>query len=95
MKKLALTKYEREILKAVESGKYEQVEDFEKLKKEMMKSAKYTLEKLKKEKNLNLRVAGSDLVAIKNKAMENGIPYQTMISTLLHQFATGKINIVL
>jgi len=95
MKKLILTKYEREILKAVESGKYEQVEDFEKLKKEMMKSAKYTLEKLKKEKNLNLRVAGSDLVAIKNKAMENGIPYQTMISTLLHQFATGKINIVL
>lgn len=48
-----------------------------------------------KSKSVNLRVQPSILETIKQKAKKAGLPYQTLINTLLHQYATGKINIEL
>ena len=55
--------------------------------------AKYTLEKMKKDKRITIRVENDDLNLIQNKAIESGIPYQTLISSILRKFARGKINI--
>jgi len=51
------------------------------------------LEKMKKNKRITIRVENDDLELIQNKAIESGIPYQTLIASILRKFARGKINI--
>ena len=95
MKKIVLDKYEKKILRDIEDGKYVQVEN---IKEEMDKAkmaAKETLKRLKKTENVNLRMVETDLTEIKTKAMKNGLPYQTLMATILHQYASGKIEIKL
>ena len=55
-----------------------------------LKAAK---EYLSKSKNITIRLSLGDVTTIKNKAQETGIPYQTIISSLVHQYATGKIRL--
>ena len=45
-----------------------------------------------KTKNINIRLVARDLQLIQNKANELGLPYQTLVGSLLHQYATGKID---
>ena len=47
----------------------------------------------KKNKRIALRVANEDLEKIQEKAIISGIPYQTLISSLIRQYANGRINI--
>jgi predicted DNA binding CopG/RHH family protein len=47
----------------------------------------------RKDKSINLRVNHDTLTTIKSKARKAGLPYQTLINTLLHQYATGQIHI--
>ena len=54
-----------------------------------------TVKRLNKTENINLRLVDSDLKGIKSKALKNGLPYQTLISTILHQYVTGKIDVCL
>jgi len=46
----------------------------------------------RKDKSVNLRVNSATLETIKAKAKKAGLPYQTLINTLLHQYATGQIQ---
>jgi len=48
---------------------------------------------LSKSKNITIRLSLGDVTTVKNKALETGIPYQTIISSLVHQYATGKIRL--
>ena len=66
-----------------------QKEEIEKLRD----YARYTLEKMRKDKRITIRVGNNDLRLIQNKAIETGIPYQTLIASILRKFARGKINI--
>lgn len=50
-------------------------------------------EYLSKSKNITIRLSLGDVTTIKNRAQETGIPYQTIISSLIHQYATGKIRL--
>ncbi len=50
-------------------------------------------EYLSKSKNITIRLSLGDVTMIKNKAQETGIPYQTIISSLVHQYATGRIRL--
>ncbi len=50
---------------------------------------------LNKTKPITLRVKQSDLIRIKAKAARNGLPYQTMLSALLHDFAEGQKELVI
>ena len=47
----------------------------------------------KKNKRIALRVANEDLEKIQKKAITSGIPYQTLISSLIRQYANGRIRI--
>ena len=47
----------------------------------------------KKNKRIALRVANEDLEKIQEKAIISGIPYQTLISSLIRQYANGRMNI--
>ena len=46
----------------------------------------------KKDSRVNIRMSSKDVHAIQIKALEEGIPYQTLISSVLHKFVTGKLK---
>ena len=50
---------------------------------------------LKKTKNINIRVAEYDILMLKRKSAEVNIPYQTILSSLIHQYVENKVNIKL
>lgn len=53
--------------------------------------SRYALNMFLKNKRINLRVSERDLVNLKAKSLEEGIPYQTLISSILHQYVSGKL----
>ena len=85
MKYYELDKEEEEILKAYEKGEFKSVKNLEKEKKRYQQIAQATLNKTR---NINIRLSERDLQKIKALAMEKGLPYQTFVSSLLHQYST-------
>ena len=45
-----------------------------------------------KDQRINIRLSSGDLQAIRTRALQAGIPYQTLISSILHQFANGDLQ---
>ncbi|MEI6237369.1 MAG: hypothetical protein WCP03_02095 [Candidatus Saccharibacteria bacterium] len=72
---------------AIESGEIKNVPSFKKRKKELQQMAKSTLNKTK---NINIRLSERDLYRLKTKAIEEGIPYQTLVSSILHKSTVAK-----
>ena len=64
--------------------------EFEELKKRLKASVLYTQELRKKTESISLRLPKEDLAAIKMKAADEGLPYQTLIGSLVHKYAHGK-----
>ena len=81
---------EKELLEAYEKGELEPVENQEEMRKKLREAAKATIGKTK---HISIRVSEKDLRKIKARAVESGIPYQTLIGSLLHQYADGKITL--
>jgi predicted DNA binding CopG/RHH family protein len=44
-----------------------------------------------KDQRINIRLSGADLQAIRTRAMQEGIPYQTLISSVLHKYVSGTL----
>ena len=82
-------KAESKLLKEIKSGKYKSLpkKEFLKEKTRFEKIAANTL----KRKSINIRVFESDIEKIKSIASNEGIPYQTFITSILHKVATGKV----
>lgn len=80
---------EEEILKAFEEGKLVRSKNFDKEKKMLEEAARNTLNKAK---NINIRLSEKDLHKIKVKAAEDGIPYQTLVGSILHRFANKQTS---
>lgn len=87
MAKEKLDKYEKEILDSYEKGEWRDVENMDEVIK---KHSQYADETFKKNKRVNIRLSQKDINLIKIKAMEEGIPYQTLMASVLHKFASGK-----
>lgn len=81
---------EMAILKALEENSLVRSIDAE---EEIILAKKAAKEYLSKSKNITIRLSLGDVTTIKHKAQETGIPYQTIISSLVHQYATGKIRL--
>lgn len=81
---------EREILEAYEKRELIPVEDDEEKKRELIEAARNMPTKTKR---ISLRLPEQDLEKIKIKAAETGIPYQTLIGSLIHQYATGRLAV--
>jgi predicted DNA binding CopG/RHH family protein len=80
-----LDEEEQEILDAFEQGKIQ----FEPVSDKILAAARETL---KKGKNINIRINESDLTSIKLLAAREGMPYQTLIGSLIHKYATGELK---
>ena len=86
MKYFELTKEERKILNDFEKGDFVSVKDIGKEKKLYQKYAKNTLNKTR---NINIRLSEKVLAKLKTKAAQEGIPYQTFASSILHRHVNG------
>ena len=89
MGKIRLDKEEKEILDSFERGEWKQVKN---LKAEIKKHQEYARKTLKKDKRVNIRISSRDLEEIQALAVENGIPYQTLISSILHRYVHGGLT---
>ena len=85
MKYYELTKEERSILEDFEKGVFVSVPNFKKAKRLYEKIAKNTLSKTK---NINIRLSERVVSRLKAKAAQEGIPYQTLASSILHKYAS-------
>lgn len=79
-----LTNEEEKLLQDFESGKLQSAPDIAKRKHELQNYAKNTLNKTK---NINIRLSERDIHRLKAKAAEEGLPYQTLASSILHKAA--------
>ena len=86
MKKYKLDKEERAILKAVESGKWVSTTP---KKSELEHYAAIARNTLRKDQRMNIRISNTDLNGIKGKAAEEGIPYQTLVASIIHKYVSG------
>ncbi len=76
-----------EIETALEKGELQSVTNLEQEKKRLQQIARNTLNKTK---NINIRLSERDLYRLKAKAIEEGIPYQTLASSILHKSTATK-----
>jgi predicted DNA binding CopG/RHH family protein len=83
-----LTTEEQEILQSFNKGEWVPTSNLSSKKKEMMQYARNTL---KKDKRLNIRISERDLVELQKKAVREGLPYQTLVSSILHKFVNGTL----
>ena len=89
MKKLYLDDEERDLVESIERGEWESVRG---LKAEIKKHQEYARNTLKKDKRVNIRISARDLDAIQTRAVEDGIPYQTLMASVLHRFVAGRLK---
>lgn len=78
---------EKEILAAYDSG---EVRSIKGLNKELLRHGKVAENTFKKDARINIRIASRDLRALQKRALAEGIPYQTLIASVLHKYAEGR-----
>ena len=83
---MKLTNEEKELLDSVEKGEWQQIPDFTNESLRYKEIAKNTL---RKNKRVNIRMTERDLVRFQKKALQEGLPYQTFISSILHKYING------
>ena len=79
--------YEHEILTAYEKGQLKSVAT----KTELAKFKAAARATAIKDRRVNIRLSSGDLSDIQVKALEEGVPYQTLIASILHKYVTGRL----
>ncbi len=80
---------EKDLLKSLENDEWQPVKNFKSENGKAIAAARNTL---KKDKRINLRLSQKDYHQIQIKAIEEGIPYQTLISSLVHKYLNGSLT---
>lgn len=79
---------EHEILESLEREEWRPVENQE---AELERYRGYARETFKKDARVNIRISRKDLEALQKKALEEGIPYQTLMASVLHKYLNGRL----
>ena len=79
---------EKDLMESIERDEWQPVKNIDQEKEKAIAAAQNTL---KKEKRINLRLTQKDYHQIQIKAIEEGIPYQTLISSLVHKYLNGSL----
>ena len=85
--KIRLTKEENEIVKSFENGEWIPATLFKKEKGVDAVRAEYP----KKGQRLNIRISARDLSELQRRAVREGLPYQTFVSSIIHKFINGTL----
>ena len=79
---------ERALLEAFETGALKSVSH---VKAELKKHKEYAVATFQKDSRINIRMSSKDLRALQKRALVEGLPYQTLISSLLHKYVEGRL----
>jgi len=86
--RIKLEKEEAALLRSVEAGEWRSTRD---LDKEIKRSQEYARATFRKDRRVNIRISEKDLRGLQKRALEEGIPYQTLISSVLHKYLAGSL----
>ena len=86
-----LDEKEQALSDALDRGEFKTVKNFTKKNKKLREAASNYL---KKEARINIRLSVSDLERIKEIAAYEGLPYQTLIGSILHKYSAGHLEII-
>ena len=80
---------EKELIEALEENDWRPVKNLKDWKTLLSKTATNTLTK---DQRMNIRITKNDLEGIKLKAIEEGMPYQTLVASVIHKYVIGKLT---
>ena len=80
---------EKDLMESIERDEWQPVKNINQERKKAIDAARNTL---KKDKRINLRLSQKDYHQIQIKAIEEGIPYQTLISSIVHKYLNGSLT---
>jgi len=86
---LPLDEEEKELVRSIDNEEWNEARDVAKHKKLAKDYAEATI---RKDKRMNIRISERDLKNLKKRALEEGIPYQTMVSMILHKYLSGRYS---
>jgi predicted DNA binding CopG/RHH family protein len=86
---MKLDKQEQEILESLERGEWKSVRN---LKEEIKRARAQAVATAKKDARMNLRLSRRDMIALKSRALEEGIPYQTLVAGIIHKYVEGRLK---
>ena len=86
--KFDINKEESELLKSIERDEWKSISN---LQEEIERSKKIARATIVKDQRMNIRISTKDLEALKIRAIEEGMPYQTLVSSILHKYLSGKL----
>ena len=84
-----LDEQERDIRDAIDKDELVPVPDEEASKEMLVRAARATIAK---NRHISIRLSEKDLMRLRAKALELGMPYQALIGSILHQYAEGKVK---
>lgn len=87
MTSIKLDKDEQDMLDSFERGEWKSVKN---VKRAIKKHQEYARQTLRKDKRVNIRISSKDLEELQAIAIEDGIPYQTLVSSIIHRYVTGR-----
>lgn len=80
---------EKELISAYERGDFRPVKDQKKATRAAVQAAnRYT----RKDARINIRLSSADLAMLKQRAVEEGLPYQSLIASVLHKYVSGSLR---
>ena len=79
---------EQELVESFERGEWLPVAE---LDTELERYRQYARATFKKDMRVNIRISRKDLEAIQKRALEEGIPYQTLMASVLHKYVNGRL----
>lgn len=79
---------EQELLEAFDSDTLIQIANVD---AEFKRHREYATATFQKDARINIRISSKDLRLIQKRALSEGLPYQTLISSLLHKYAEGRL----
>ena len=85
---MKITKEEKDILDSVERGEWKRIPNYKQEATRYKQAAQATL---RKDKRVNIRMTERDLVHFQRTAVHEGLPYQTLISSILHKYINGRL----
>ena len=80
---------ERELLDSFERGEWKTVPHRE---REVERYREYATATFKKDRRINIRISSKDLEALQKRALREGIPYQTLVASILHKYVSGHLR---
>jgi predicted DNA binding CopG/RHH family protein len=89
--KIRLDQEELELSRSLDRGEWETIADIKEEKEKVKKAADNYFRKTK-EKRICIRVFSNDLERIKAIAESDGLPYQTLVTSILHKYASGRFK---